>query len=33
VLKTTESVTNVFNDVVTVTGDKKVGINKTLVQH
>jgi microcystin-dependent protein len=28
VLKTTESGTNVFNDVVTVTGDKKVGINK-----
>jgi microcystin-dependent protein len=28
VLKTTESGTNLFNDVVTVTGDKKVGINK-----
>ena len=28
VLKTTEAGTNVFNDVVTVTGDKKVGINK-----
>ena len=28
VLKTTEPGTNVFNDVVTVTGDKKVGINK-----
>ena len=28
VLKTTESGTNVFNDVVVVTGDKKVGINK-----
>ena len=29
VLKTTEPGTNVFNDVVTVTGDKKVGINKS----
>lgn len=29
VLKTTESGTNVFNDVVIVTGDKKVGINKS----
>ncbi len=28
ILKTTESGTNVYNDVVTVTGDKKVGINK-----
>lgn len=28
VLKTTEPGTNVFNNVVTVTGDKKVGINK-----
>jgi microcystin-dependent protein len=28
VLKTTEAGTNVFNDVLTVTGDKKVGINK-----
>jgi microcystin-dependent protein len=28
VLKTTESGTNVYNNVVTVTGDKKVGINK-----
>jgi microcystin-dependent protein len=28
VLKTTEAGTNLFNDVVTITGDKKVGINK-----